>query len=1047
MAISKTRLWLAVLTIAAAVAATVIVPRAAVHPNAAPSEAAFCIPAGDGEGGGCTPIGAPERMDESLGLQSQLRARSTAPFDSTAAGAFQSAVSQRDLMARQGNAWQPLGSTPMRSDDPTYQISKLGHGTLSGRATAFAIDTSRSGHLFVSTAAGGVWETTNGGDTWQSIGESLPTQVVGAVGYSTPRRVLLAGTGDNAFGGSSDAGLGIFRSTNGGRSWKKAGGVPDGILTFRIAFDPADSSGNTVFAATSKGLFRSDNAGSSFVNVNLPTGDCAGNTTDRRCFFANIVTDVVVRSQGHAVLAAVGWRAGRAVNKGDGLVQSAHNGIYYSASGAAGSFSFVDGGETTSTNGFAINPVVGRVALGAAHGAGQNPDLVYAIVQDARKLQGCVDVLDIMPACQATAAGVAQGGTVLDGAYVSKDFGRTWLKVMDWAQLKAPGTNSSLGGVSAQPTYSPGVQSWYNLWIDVDPTSTEIATGLPTRVFFGLEEVWENALAGPVMGPGDWKVIGRYWNACFGGVTATSGYSCNGVAPPNATTTTHPDQHAALLVPDGAGGVTLLVGNDGGVYKQHVLAGQDFNNDGWAKGANVGLHTLQAYDAAIAKDGTVVAGLQDNGEVMIEAGTRRSVAIFGGDGFDTGIDPDNSSRIVEEYAAGVVSITKDGGRNWTRIDPTLTSALFWAPLVTDPTNANHFVVGGREIKERANGYDTSTTAWTTSYDLGKETSSGADRQTSALDVIGTTIYAGYCGYCDVLTQSVPFANGLATNVGGTWHIATATGLPVRYISSVRMDPANTSTVYVTLGGYGRRWIPPGVVGDSTRFVGTGHVFKSTDAGQTFTDISGNLPDIPANASVIHNGQLVVATEIGVFQSSNTAGGAYTILGSGLPAAPIFNLHVQPGAADTLVAATYGRGVYWYHYSPPPPVTAGPAQPTITATVTPIAAAADLGSTTAPVTAATYEFDSLSGFDNSRLTIDAGYSVPADVDLYLAIRNADGTYTDVASGTTSRLDGESLSLQPVGAGHYRLTVEEYLGPPLLNVGLTIRFYNALNQPGS
>ena len=90
---------------------------------------------------------------------------------------------------------------------------------------------------------------------------------------------------------------------------------------------------------------------------------------------------------------------------------------------------------------------------------------------------------------------------------------------------------------------------------------------------------------------------------------------------------------------------------------------------------------------------------------------------------------------------------------------------------------------------------------------------------------------------------------------------------------------------------------------------------------------------------------------------------------------------------------------------------------------------------------------MGGFDNSRLTIDASYGVPADVDLYLAIRNADGTYTDVASGTTGRLDGESLLMQPVAVGHYRLTVEEYLGPPLLKVGLTIKFYNALNQPGS
>ncbi len=80
-------------------------------------------------------------------------------------------------------------------------------------------------------------------------------------------------------------------------------------------------------------------------------------------------------------------------------------------------------------------------------------------------------------------------------------------------------------------------------------------------------------------------------------------------------------------------------------------------------------------------------------------------------------------------------------------------------------------------------------------------------------------YVGFCGYCDTITEGTPFGRGLATNVGGDrpgkagtsdgWHIAKATGLPERLITSVRMDPANPSTVYVTLARLRPRLGVPG----------------------------------------------------------------------------------------------------------------------------------------------------------------------------------------------------------------------------------------------
>ena len=93
--------------------------------------------------------------------------------------------------------------------------------------------------------------------------------------------------------------------------------------------------------------------------------------------------------------------------------------------------------------------------------------------------------------------------------------------------------------------------------------------------------------------------------------------------------------------------MTLFAANDGGVYKQHTDATATFQRQlgpgqaGGTRGANAGLNTLQPYDASMAKDGTVYMGLQDNGEAKIEP-DGAMYTIYGGDGFFSAVDPDNS---------------------------------------------------------------------------------------------------------------------------------------------------------------------------------------------------------------------------------------------------------------------------------------------------------------------------------------------------------------------------------------------------------------------
>jgi hypothetical protein len=102
---------------------------------------------------------------------------------------------------------------------------------------------------------------------------------------------------------------------------------------------------------------------------------------------------------------------------------------------------------------------------------------------------------------------------------------------------------------------------------------------------------------------------------------------------------------------------------------------------------------------------------------------------------------------------------------------------------------------------------------------------------------------------------------------------------------------------VTLSGFSRNWIPGGSVG---------HVFESTDGGQLFTDISGDLPDAPVSSAILVGGNLIIGTDTSVFERQ--ASGGWQILGRGLPTIVVDDLTTIPGS-NKLVAATHGQGVW------------------------------------------------------------------------------------------------------------------------------------------
>ena len=135
--------------------------------------------------------------------------------------------------------------------------------------------------------------------------------------------------------------------------------------------------------------------------------------------------------------------------------------------------------------------------------------------------------------------------------------------------------------------------------------------------------------------------------------------------------------------------------------------------------------------------------------------------------------------------------------------------------------------------------------------------------------------------------------------GATWANVTKAPLPNRFITDIGLDPNEQGRAIVTFSGFNLN------TPDTP-----GKVFLTSDQGEIWTDITGDLPDTPANSVAIDPNQAntyYVGTDIGVFQTTN-GGQNWTRLGSNLPSIAVFTLRYHV-ATKNLVAGTYGRGVW------------------------------------------------------------------------------------------------------------------------------------------
>lgn len=160
------------------------------------------------------------------------------------------AMSNRRAMKQTAfNAWEQVG---------TSQESKV-----SGRASHIAFHPTDASTLYLATAQGGLWRTTDLGVSWVNLSGSWPTLAMGSVALDPfDPNIIYAGTGDHA----GPDGVGILKSTDGGLNWESsATSAQVGEKVLKIIVDPVNT--KNIFASTNNGVHKSTDAGKTWSKV------------------------------------------------------------------------------------------------------------------------------------------------------------------------------------------------------------------------------------------------------------------------------------------------------------------------------------------------------------------------------------------------------------------------------------------------------------------------------------------------------------------------------------------------------------------------------------------------------------------------------------------------------------------------------------------------------------------------------------------------------------------------------------------------------------
>jgi photosystem II stability/assembly factor-like uncharacterized protein len=344
----------------------------------------------------------------------------------------------------------------------------------------------------------------------------------------------------------------------------------------------------------------------------------------------------------------------------------------------------------------------------------------------------------------------------------------------------------------------------------------------------------------------------------------------------------HVDQHAMAFNNMVSGNV--LLGNDGGLYVS--------DDDGASSVKDLTLPITQFYRFHVdaQNDSKIYGGAQDNSTSRTTTGGLSDWnIIYGGDGFQPLVDPTNTNVIYALSQNGSLGKSVNNGASFNSATNGISNGdrKNWdTPIAFDPLDSQTLYYGANRLYKTTNAAG----SWTAiSPDL-------TDGPYSGNLTFGTIISISVSPiHTELIYVGTDDGKVWVTEDGGaTWNDISGI-LPNRWVTKVLASREDVNTVYVTLSGY--RY------GEDD-----GHVYKSTNLGVSWTDISTGLPDIPVNdIEQDINGNLYLGTDIGIIASGNQ-GTNWEVLGDNIPSVVVTDMHIHE-ASQYLYAATYGRSSY------------------------------------------------------------------------------------------------------------------------------------------
>lgn len=657
-----------------------------------------------------------------------------------------------------GTSWTPVNPSPTAVHDDIFST----YGLVSGRVTALAYDTTNS-ILYAGADGGGLWKSADGGATWNSLLDSQPSMVVGAVALDpTSPQVIYVGTGEANFNLDGYYSAGILKSTDGGTSWTLLGqSTFGGSLTSggnhisKIAVDPHNS--QRVLVAADNGLWLSTDGGTSWTKKLGASGK-------------PVISDLILdgNTNPSTVYAAWGYING-----------DSNNGVYKSG----------DGGNTFSQlgNGAPSGTGFGRIGIAQAP---SNPNRLYLVASNP----------DLTSALYGASLGV----------WTSSDAGANWTQTVLPFDPLSPVAPDLFGDDLGLPT--PTEHGWYSMTIAVDPISSStvyigginlfkstdngasfsditnvytvpIGTLTPhpdqhALVFVGGTDGFFVGNDGGVFstqnGGGSWSANnnGLAITDFYAGSTTTN-FSTNAMIWGGAQGTGTQKYDPNNPDPTGARWIQYLSG-DGG------FTATDPAHPDTAYGEQPYLSIFKTADGGQSWTSAI------NG---INSGQRLYIAPFV-------MDPTNSNRLL----AGTDQLyqTNDGAANWSAISPSLAAdatkpfgAISAIGIAPSQTNIIYVGTGdGKLWTTTNNGTNWNDITTGTVGTSGRYVTSLAVNPTDPQDVVVT--FSGFAN--DTATGSGTHVYH-STNSGGTWTDISA-GLPDSPVNSVVRHPTNANVLYI-----------------------------------------------------------------------------------------------------------------------------------------------------------------------------------------------------------------------------------------------------------